>query len=320
MRNDPNFNICPDYATDTFANTRARLVNDNTTEEQAIQLLRNIWETNNDADKVAWQRQLEDEREERAHRDQVEEEERERLELARVEEEETARKEERKKNKHKFTPILAAGIPDDPAVTPCSYALRKLDKGEYVELWYFTNDGLDEASIKKTIDDDAMILSTLADGSTAWVSSASTRSARAVINDENLPFEEFCQACPRFLTAIDEADWPADRIRMMALFWRNIQVHKFRSLRDPIAQKALLAYQAEQRKRWHVAVKTSVGPYDLSLVNEKVLEATRERVYWEERDKRDNARDYRVSIIYSIQSTNTRSSSTLPVIHLIIVS
>jgi hypothetical protein len=60
---------------------------------------------------------------------------------------------------------------------PCSYALRKLDKGEYVELWYFTNDRLDEANLKKTVDDDTMIMSTLVDGSTAWVSAASTRNA-----------------------------------------------------------------------------------------------------------------------------------------------
>ncbi|KAG0705756.1 hypothetical protein DFH29DRAFT_799668 [Suillus ampliporus] len=119
------------------------------------------------------------------------------------------------------------GIPDDPVITPCSYTLRKLDKGEYVELWYFTNDGLDEANTKKTIDDDTMILSTLADGSTAWVSSALTRNVRAVVNDENLPFEEFCQACPRFLTVIEEADWPEDRVRMMAHFWMNIQVQKY---------------------------------------------------------------------------------------------
>jgi len=102
----------------------------------------------------------------------------------------------REEEEQKVLPILETSIPDDPAITPCSYALRKLDKGEYMELWYFTNDRLDEANLKKTVDDNAMILSTLADGSTAWVSSASMRSAWAVINDENLPFKEFCQACP----------------------------------------------------------------------------------------------------------------------------
>jgi hypothetical protein len=180
---------------------------------------------------------------------------------------------------------------------PCSYALRKLDKGEYVELWYFTNDGLDEANLKKTVDDDAMIMSTLADVSTAWVSAASTCNARAVINDEDLPFEEFCQACPHMLTAMEQVDWLEDRVRMMAKFWRNIQVHKYQSLRSSIAQKALLVYQAEQHKHWHIAIKTSVGPYDLALVNEKVLKETREKVYWEECDKKDNARNYKVSFI-----------------------
>ncbi|KIK33229.1 hypothetical protein CY34DRAFT_27078 [Suillus luteus UH-Slu-Lm8-n1] len=282
MRNDPNFNVCPDYASDVFQNTRAQLINENTNEERAVQLLTNIWETNNDADKIAWQHQVAADREERLHREQLEEEEQERLEQVRAQEEEATCKEDRKKNKHKYILILPTGIPNDAAmsITPCAYAIKKLDKGEYVELWYFTNDGLDEVNRKETVDDDAMIMSTLADGSTAWVSAASTRNARAVINDENLPFEEFCQACPCMLTAMEEADWPEDRTRMMARFWRNIQVHKFRSMRN---------------SRWHVAVKTSVGPYDLSLVNERVLEETREKVYWETRDKRDNTRDYKVS-------------------------
>jgi hypothetical protein len=76
----------------------------------------------------------------------------------------------------------------------------------------------DKASTKKTIDDDAMILSTLPDGSMTWISLALTWSACSVINDKNLPFKKFCQACPQFLAALEEADWPQDRIRMMTLF------------------------------------------------------------------------------------------------------
>lgn len=141
-----------------------------------------------------------------------------------------------------------------------------------------------------------MILSTLADGSNAWVSAASTCSTRSVVNDEDLSFEEFCQACPRFLEALEDADWPQDRMRMMALFWRNLQVHKYHSLRDPLAQKTLLVYQAEQRKCWHIVAKSPAGPYDISVVNEVVLEETRTKVYWEDRRKKDNARDYKVSV------------------------
>ncbi|KAG2039345.1 hypothetical protein BDR03DRAFT_860122, partial [Suillus americanus] len=124
-------------------------------------------EANNNADKVTWQHQVANNREEHAHCKQLEEEECERLKQVWAEEEEVTHKEDRKKNKHKFTPILDIGIPDELAIMPCSYALRKLDKGEYVKIWYFTNDGLDEANHKKMVDNDAMIMSMLADGSLA---------------------------------------------------------------------------------------------------------------------------------------------------------
>ncbi|KAG1908762.1 uncharacterized protein F5891DRAFT_937224, partial [Suillus fuscotomentosus] len=118
---------------------------------------------------------------------------------------------------------------------PSAYAMRKLDKGEYIELWYFTNEGLDEALTRKAVvEDDAMVLSTLADGSMAWITAALAHNASSVINDEDLTFEDFCQACPRFITVIEEADWPMDRVRMLAIFWKNIQVHEFRSMRDPM--------------------------------------------------------------------------------------
>ncbi|KAG1839246.1 hypothetical protein F4604DRAFT_1542510, partial [Suillus subluteus] len=126
------------------------------------------------------------------------------------------------------------------------YALRKLDKGKYVELWYFTNEGLDKANHKKTIDDDAMIMSTLVDGSSAQVSAASTCNARAIINDKDLLFEDFCQACPHMLTTMEGVDWPEDQIRMMMKCWRNIQNHKYQSMWNPIGQKVLLTYHAEQ--------------------------------------------------------------------------
>ncbi|KAG2349299.1 hypothetical protein BDR05DRAFT_985891 [Suillus weaverae] len=135
IRNDPNFNICPDYTSDTFVNTRAQLINDNITEEQAVQLLRNIWEANNDTDKILWQQQVENDREQRAQRQRLEDEEQERLDQARVDEEDAIRKEERK-------------------------------------------------------------ISTT-DGSTAWVSSASMRNACAIVSDEDLPFEDFCQRWKR---------------------------------------------------------------------------------------------------------------------------
>ncbi|KAG1823670.1 uncharacterized protein BJ212DRAFT_1201856, partial [Suillus subaureus] len=103
--------------------------------------------------------------------------------------------------------------------------------------------GLDEAHSKKTIDDDAMVMSTLPDGSTAWVSAAAVCNASSIVDDENLSFEEFCIACPQFIAAIEEADWPQGQVHMMAFFWKNLQIHPYHSMWDLLAQKALLVYQ-----------------------------------------------------------------------------
>ncbi|KAG0693778.1 hypothetical protein DFH29DRAFT_815996 [Suillus ampliporus] len=254
--NDPNLNVCLDYVSPPYTNARAQLINDNITEEQAILLLRTIWHAANDIDIGLWEAQVEVEREQRENLHRIEEEEQDRLEQERIDEEESARKEEKKKHKHKFAPILEdTGVPDKPSIIPSSYMIHKLDKGEYLELWYFTNDGPDEAHSKKTIDDDTMVMSTLPDGSTAWVSAAAACNASSVIDDENLSFEEFCIACPRFIAAIKEANWPQDRVHMMVIFWKNLQIHPYRSMWDPLAQKVLLLYQAEQRKHWHVVAK-----------------------------------------------------------------
>ncbi|KAG1854882.1 hypothetical protein F4604DRAFT_1685892 [Suillus subluteus] len=273
LSSDPNLSVCPNYADEAFADTRLQLTNENMTEAQAIA------------------RQIENGK-------RINDEEQERQEQEHLDKEEASRKEDKKKNKHKYSAIPQLDVPIKPVILPSPYTIRKLDKGDYVELWYFTNDGLDDAKLKSSVDEDAMIMATLAGGNTAWVSAASTRNAAAVVDDENLTFENFCQACPHIIDAMQEASWPADHVRMMALFWRNLQVHDFRSEREALAQKALLVYQAEQRKRWHIAVKSAGGAYDLSRINETLLARTRANVYLDERTKLDNQRDYRVSVFF----------------------
>jgi hypothetical protein len=189
------------------------------TKAQAITILRNIWQAQNTADKNQWQAQVEADRERQENLERLRDEDQERQEQERLDEEEAARKEDRKKNKHKYSAIPELDVPIKPVILPSPYTICKLDKGDYVELWYFTNDGLDDTKLKSSIDEDAMIMATLAGGSTAWVSAALMRNATVVIDNENLTFENFCQACPHIIDAMQEASWPADHVRMMALFW-----------------------------------------------------------------------------------------------------
>ena len=98
------------------------------------------------------------------------------------------------------------------------------------------------------------------------------------------------------IVAMEEADWPQERVAMLAKFWGNLQIHELRSSRDPLDQKTLIVYQAEQRRLWHLAISSPQGAYNLSRINEEIMRKTRDKVYWNERRVKDYQRDLRVRL------------------------
>ena len=153
---DPSLLECPDFASDTYAEARAPFVVHPTTEEQAIQLLIDLWTTGNNADKAKWQQQSVDDeaaitetRHLQSEADAVKAQ-------AETVEAENSKKEEMKKNKSKYLPIPDCDVPTIAPVVAYNYAIRKMEKGLYVELWYYTNAGLDEAlHNSNTVNDDS---------------------------------------------------------------------------------------------------------------------------------------------------------------------
>ena len=97
------------------------------------------------------------------------------------------------------------------------------------------------------------------------------------------------------IVAMEEAGWPQECVAMLAKFWGNLQVHELHSSRDPLDQKTLILYQAEQRRLWHIAITSPQGAYNLSHINEEIMRKTREKVYWDEHHAKDFERDYCVS-------------------------
>ncbi|KAJ8591406.1 hypothetical protein M405DRAFT_722044, partial [Rhizopogon salebrosus TDB-379] len=205
LLDNPNLAIPPNFATEEHEPARFRLIaNGVANEEQAAEVLTALWTMNNNAAKEAWAQQLEDAaRADDFAQCRAEEEE---AELQRTLEEErvAARKEEQKKNKSKFVPVSAAKVPSLPVILPSHYAVRKLKAGEYCELYYFTNKGLNEA--KKTLlssEPDGLILMPATDGQQTWVPASAIRDPKsAITKDENLSWEEFNQAAPRMITAM----------------------------------------------------------------------------------------------------------------------
>ncbi|KAL6309303.1 hypothetical protein BKA93DRAFT_711950, partial [Sparassis latifolia] len=194
---------CPDYASDTYAATRAPLVNDHTTNEQAIQLLVNIWKAGNDAEKVSWQHQMEEHEAEVAEQVRLAAEADNDAQEAQLAEQANVRKEEIKKNRAKFAPIPDRDVPTIAPVIAANYAIKRMERGDFVELWYYTNEGLEEAlRITSSVDDEAMVMTRTSDGSTSWVPAGSVREARGVTDDKDIRWEDFCQAVPRMVLAM----------------------------------------------------------------------------------------------------------------------
>ncbi|KAG2038681.1 hypothetical protein BDR03DRAFT_825358, partial [Suillus americanus] len=126
--------------------------------------------------------------------------------------------------------------------------------------YYWTNQGLDDALTNyRTRDDDSMVPSIGEDGSTVWVSAATSKPAAGVIADRYLSPVDFAQAIPCIMAAIEECDWTKQWVLMLAQFWGAIMLHRYWNSNDLLARRAILLYQEEQRRAWHSAILSSNG-------------------------------------------------------------
>ncbi|KAG1809727.1 hypothetical protein EV424DRAFT_1321597 [Suillus variegatus] len=269
---DPNEAERPDYTTEEHQAARQQLVGEGFTEEQAARSLAALWTLNNNAAKDRWafrQRRLRDIRQ----REEDDEEQRQQL---LIEDQEAARREDRKKNKNKYAPL---------------YAMRKLKAGDYCELHYFTNRGLEDAKVSNLIaEPDALVMLPSADGLHSWIPAAAVKDPKAapVVKDENLSWEEFNEAAPRILAMMRLHDWPEERVTMHVQFWNALQSHRWRHASDLLKQRALLLYQSQQRRRWHLTIG-SAQSWSLEELNQDLIFEAREELFNEKREKETSA-------------------------------
>ena len=260
---DPNTTQCPNYSLDIYHTVRVPFVTPDSDHHQAAIILTTVWGAQNTVKKQQWQDQLNQDAAE------VDERRQEREEIKRVRQEELDKekeeqhKDERKKNKSKFVPILARGVPTTPLIIVSALATRRMDKGDYIPLWYFTNSSLDDTAKAFSIfEEDALSLIKRDDGSTSLVPTLSSKESRSVVEDCKLSWDDFCIAAPHMILVMSQSEWPPDRITMMTEFWTHINTHPFRSSRDPLDRSTLPLYQAEQRKLWHQAINSPGHRYD----------------------------------------------------------
>ncbi|KAG6377817.1 hypothetical protein JVT61DRAFT_14592 [Boletus reticuloceps] len=80
-------------------------------------------------------------------------------------------------------------------------------------------------------------------------------------------------------------------------FWSALENHKWRNSQNNHHQRALLTYQGQQHRKWHICI-TSPRVFDLSVLNEDVLRNTLEDLLMQ------NKADH-MDVIHSTHSDKT---------------
>ncbi|KAG1842942.1 hypothetical protein C8R48DRAFT_556073, partial [Suillus tomentosus] len=280
LHSDPGLLACPDFTSERHRPSRAPFLSVTVDDAQAAESLRLVWVSTNEDLRIQWRQQLAEDERLRAEQHHLAEEEAIRLQQARQLEEDTARADERKKNRFKHTDILMRPRPDtnEDEAFVSDFALRKIDKGQFVELYYWTNDGLEETLSSQTTRDDEGLIPSEQDGSTVWISAAASKPSKRVVPDRFLSPADFAQAVPHIVAALEERDWPQQRVLMLSRFWGAIVTHRYWNSNDLVAKRALMIYQEEQRRAWHNAVALGTGAWDLSIISDVILARLFDRV------------------------------------------
>jgi len=247
LQNNPNDAACLDFASVDYTEVCVALITDVVDDATATVLLTQAWTAGNKAEKAIWAQQIGAEAKAHADAEQQAHELQAHQDMARDLECQALCTEEQKKNRVKYLPIPICPPPTTAPKIPLSYMTSHLWKGQFVKLWYFTNNGLDYAcQHSTTLNENAMVQVQDKDGTVAWVPAVASREARTIADDWFISWENFCQAVPQILLTMEAAKWP-QHLTMLANLWGKLQVHKFCSSQDPLDQRVLIVYQAEQQ-------------------------------------------------------------------------
>ncbi|KAI6139956.1 hypothetical protein BKA82DRAFT_29946 [Pisolithus tinctorius] len=162
-------------------------------------------------------------------------------------------------------------IPTEPIIVLAPITTCKLCKGDYCELYFFTNKGLKDVELTpQSTDDDAMALLQLGDGLHSFVPIAATHAKGNITRDKDLSWEEFTKAAHCLVSAMKDNDWPKGQTHSHVRFWLALENHPWRHGSCNISKKALLEYQASIHCRWHNTLSTPQS-FNIALINNMLL-------------------------------------------------
>ncbi|KAG6838761.1 hypothetical protein C0991_008691, partial [Blastosporella zonata] len=197
----------PDFALEDYAEARNAMINKATDNEAAIIHMEATWTVTNTVEKRIWARQIQADLDQAKEVEQGAQDLRERELIQQCHKNEFAAAKERKKNRAKYQDVSEEAPPITAPEIISAYVTTRLHRGQYVKLWYFTNEGMAWGINAGPINKNALTQIVDSDGNISWALTTTTKVAKDVKKDRDLSWEQLLIATPRFLEAIQAADW-----------------------------------------------------------------------------------------------------------------
>ncbi|KAJ7449618.1 hypothetical protein FB451DRAFT_1102566 [Mycena latifolia] len=277
---NPELDLCPDFAGPIFQAARDAIVASvpNKTAEDVVTDLTAAWQAEWDTKKAAWDAQETADQVARDTAAKAASDEAARKQ-AELDAEIAAEKKEADKKKPKLNDFDSnRGVGDAIAPRPSAYALRKLERFEYVELWYFTREGCADAATSNanhTINEDAFALAKL-DDVVGLRPAASFSASKNVVKDIDLIWDQLSYAKNSMLQHMAQLSWPEKHVNALADFWFSLETHPTRSLMH--GDRIALTYQAEVRIEWHESLKRNQG-FNIANINDNLMRRASDKIW-----------------------------------------
>jgi len=268
---DPTNVPCLDFAGAAYTAVRQIMSNNGQiNNEQAIEQLTTAWNQTHTQEVKAWNQQVQADLE-------VQQEQ---IRLAQEDETKEHLKEDKSREQEKRKPKVndfdkAKMVADHVMPCPSQFTIGKLKSFNFVELWYFTDEGCAEAQDMSKAQSDRYSLTKVND-LIALKPVASFKALRNIVPDADLTWRQMNIGKNTLLWCMDQCDWPQKHVQSFAHFYFNIEIEPMHS--QPNGKRVLIANQAKVRRQWHDDLARGQG-FNIALINQKLLSTIAEEVW-----------------------------------------
>jgi hypothetical protein len=258
---DPTLDVEPDFEEEAWEGTIAAIVEGGKSAEEAVEILRRGWRTKYDRDLVLWNEYVQQQRTgpepgERGRRDPAND----------PMEEQPEETEE---------PVLRP-TPSFLDLKPAHHVLKRLEKKEFVELWYFTAEGCKSAAAADlATPDETFSLINTGDGMVRLQTLGASSVSSKAIKDEHLNWYQLTEAKTRMLGCMRACGWSKHEITQLAKFYLSLDTHPFRS--QPYGLETIMRYQSRVRRDWVINLRSG-NPYSIAEVNDELMKEFRDEI------------------------------------------